>query len=72
MKIYVVKEDSLDDVYGYENRILNYFSTKKKARKYLKELFKKYCRDHPEYSKEDLRMYYKSDFRHYIKVIKVK
>lgn len=75
MKIYVVKEDCLDEDYGYENRILDYFSTKRKARKYLKTLFEKYLKDRPEFAGEELeilKIYYESDYRHYIEEIEVK
>ena len=72
MKIYVVKEDSLDTDYGYEARILAYFSTERKASRYRKELFKKYCREHPEYLEDDLEIYYETDYRHYVEEIEVK
>jgi len=72
MKIYVVKEDFLDQDYGYTGKILEYFSTTEKAEQYLKKLFKDYCEEHTEYSKEEQKIYYGTDFRHYVEEIEVK
>ena len=72
MKIYVVKEDFLDQDCGYEGKILVYFTTIEKAEQHLKKLFQDYCEEHTDYSKEDLKIYYETDYRHYIEEIEVK
>ncbi|MEO0126318.1 MAG: hypothetical protein ABIL44_01040 [candidate division WOR-3 bacterium] len=72
MKVYVVKEDFLDQDYGYEGKILEYFSTIEKAEAYLEKLFLDYCEEHPEYPEEEREIYYETDFRHYIEETDVK
>ena len=72
MKIYVVKEDFFDQDHGYEGKILEYLSIIEKAEQYLKKLFQDYCEEHTEYSKEEQKNYYETDFKHYIEEIEVK
>jgi len=51
---------------------LEYLSIIEKAEQYLKKLFQDYCEEHTEYSKEEQKNYYETDFKHYIEEIEVK